>query len=321
MRVPESIKTVFDTFPLKTFPAVPVGSPDQTQAVEDQKFYFRGEPSKDGNSFILGVHSILPIEVDGITKYIPSDPISLAKCLSTCHKNNLKLPISGDEKSGESSNCMMAFAHQASPDQELPLLIHDSNGRDRTFITSRSMSSISIKKVTSVTAQVVLEMIETKLYDLWISCLLVEADETSLNKIFRLNSQSSWTSQLYTVALFQEIPSWRNFNIRHSNLFTTSRVKKLAQGSSMASTFGSTLSALRTNVSLDHFYKDQLIEFEAILQSLTDFIENNEDEDPVVEIEVAAFLISVDQTLKDTKLGKLIQTSLLDRCYLLLSKY
>lgn len=137
-QVPGPIKALFDTFPLKTYPPI-------YSEPSDEGFVYFGvkDSSKETDSrFTLGVHGLAHIE----GKTLPTDPFSLADCLILCHRHGLTLP-KNKEKSPYS---MAAFSYEASPTNELPILVEQT--KDTATVIKAHEIQDSIRKRISETA-------------------------------------------------------------------------------------------------------------------------------------------------------------------------
>lgn len=316
MEVPQALRQVFDSFPLKTYPSISASTSSQLEALEARKFYFnspsRSTSSTKSSSIILGVHNVVEYK----DKILPSDPISLSQCLIICYKNGLKLPSATRKgKTDESTlNCLMTLSHQAAPDSQLPILIEDNKKNDggepiRSLIPSYSIVNSNKKDLNNSSDMLINDMLDTKLIDLWLTCLMVDPNVNPqvLSKIFTLESSPSATSNLtglYVSALLQDIPRWRSYEIRHSNLFRNSKLKDTI-----------TLVIRQSdNSALHAFYIQQLSEVSDLLELILDYI--LERDCTILKMKLTGFLLLVDLTLSDTELGKVIkQSSYLEKAY------
>lgn len=279
-KVPSSLKTVFDTFPLVRYPPVANTTPASKEAVEHNRHYFGGASSPD--SFILGVHHCITVD----EKVIPSDPISLAHALVLCHKNGLTLPRPGSS----GSHSILKVSHKASPDRQLPVLIETDADTSRRIKLHHFVSE-QIHNSLEPQHKLIDLLVSHQVYDSWVLALLVEGstDPTIIQKVFGIDSGSPAWDRLRVLELLQEVTHWNSFRARHPYLFNTKRGDFLKH-------FRADSPALRA------YYNDQLDRLEELLPTLVDL-------DPVVELKLAAFSVSVHETLGSTRLAAVVPKS------------
>ncbi|CAH2354587.1 sorting assembly machinery 35 kDa subunit [[Candida] railenensis] len=316
MEVPQALRQVFDSFPLKTYPSITASTSSQLEVLEARKFYFTSSSKTTSlaksSSIILGINNV--VEYRDII--LPSDPVSLSQCLIICHKNGLKLPLATRKgiTDENASNCLMTLSHQAAPDSQLPILIEDNKKNDggepiRSLIPSYSIVNSNKKDLSDSSDILINDMMDTKLIDLWLTCLMVDPNVNPpvLSKIFTLESFPSVTSSLsglYISALLQDIPRWRSYEIRHSNLFRNSKLKDTITSVVRKS----------DNSALQAFYIHQLSEVRDLLELISDYV--LESDCMILKMKLTGFLLSVDLILYDTELGKIIkQCSYLEKAY------
>lgn len=293
MQIPRPVKEVFDAFPLTTYPPVPAATPDLSANLEARKYYFLASSSASKtSSFILGVQNV----VDWNDRMLPSDPVSLGQCLILCEKNGLSLPTRNAVDA--SSNCIMNLSYHAAPDRELPILIEDECAL-RTIISSSSILA-SNKKLLVPTDLIMNNLIDTKLYDLWTLCLLVEYQKISFNKIFTLNipdeSTASPLNSLFVSTLLQDVPTWRSFTVRHSSLFRDSRAKEIV---------ATMINREPRADAIEAYYGEQLKELGSIIQLLADYVKENNS--TILNLKLIAWLVLIDQTLSGTRLSEIVK--------------
>ncbi|KAK6454764.1 uncharacterized protein RJT20DRAFT_156153 [Scheffersomyces xylosifermentans] len=225
--VPEPIKRVFDTFPLTTYSPIQSTTPGNELSIEQNKYYFEGERSDA--SFCLGVHNVIKLDSnDKKSRFIPSDPVSLGSSLILCYKNNLKLPTTDSKELQHSSgNSMLKLSFHAAPDRQLPIFLVDDEKSNRTVKTASAIKDAFVNQDVNknedfnVEQLILSNWIDTKLFDLWILCLLNEEIQ-HIDKLFNLDSElmkDPVPSYLLIRNLYHEIPNWQAFNTRNPNLF------------------------------------------------------------------------------------------------------
>lgn len=338
--VPKPIKKVFDTFPLYTYNPIPNTTPSNFQSIESNKFYFTSsnDQAKDNACFTLGVHNIYLVNTANGEKEIPSDPISLGHSLVLCHKNDLKLPTSGDNIGSKSKHSIMRLSYHASPDNQLPILIEDDlNSQTRNIRSALSMNqSVKVNNNFSenALARIINELVDTELADLWILCLLSDLPSSNpfvFNKLFKLDEEitkSTFTNKITIMSILNEIPRWGSFQIRYSYLFDHSRTKSFInmpqrlQSEDILEVFANT-----NNESIRKAYNDKLKEFEINLELLIDYIRNSEsnEQKKIIELKLVGFIIIMDSLLNNTKLHEVLSkdkfSSFVKLCYEIIGKY
>lgn len=303
--IPQPVKKIFDTFPLQTYPAE-VNHVDLTN-----RYYFQGKAQVD-SKFTLGVHNVIQYK----DKFIPSDPVSLGQALILAEKNSLKLPVERAEKNTvtssnspvlggttesspcASSNSILVLAYQASPDNQLPILIEDVKQSRNTILLNSINKSVSSKLV--IDDLIFNGLIDDKFSDIWILSLLTEVSEETLIQIFNLDET---INKLELFELYGEIPNWKSFKIRFPYLFE-SQYKKL----------------LWKSERLGRFYDTQLKSFKKDLELLIELFSEN---DKVLQLKLVGYVVAIDMLLKGTKLWEVVQEypefvklsyEVLDRC-------
>lgn len=322
MEIPQALRQVFDTFPLKTYPSIAASTPGQLGALEARKFYFTPTSSESATSSGTNVSekpSTITLGVHNVVQYknviLPSDPISLAQCLIICHKNNLNLP-SADTKALEgdaSPNCLMTLSHHAAADNQLPILIEDTikvQGTEpvRSIFASFSIINSNKKDLKNSTDVLINNMLDTVLVDVWLTCLLADprVSPEILSKIFTLDSSTLTPLSLkglYTTSLLQDIPKWSSYQFRHPNVFHDSKLNDTIA-----------LVANGRNGALQSFYSQQLTELPEQLELILNYVEAADS--VVFKMKLTGFLLLVDLTLPDTELGQVVKRcSYLEKAY------
>lgn len=167
-QIPAPIKSLFDNFPLKTYP--PISSQDDAMHAEflKRKYPFGGSSQTDINStFALGVYNIF---CEPKTKTIlASDPWCLYAQFALCKKNALRLPCGNLEQEGgddEYNHCLDLLSPFAANDETLPVLIEGYNKR---YIRSTDgINEILTSRVNDDPEQLLfINMLDHIVYDCW----------------------------------------------------------------------------------------------------------------------------------------------------------
>lgn len=291
LKVPPAIKTIFDAFPVVTYPPIANTTESKKKDQESQNYYFKPATELDDDSkFKLGIYNI--IEVENVM--IPSDPVSFGMALILADINKLKLPTSENEKS---RCCLTQLSCYSSPNEQLPMLIEDQNDT-RSIKTSQSLNALILKRMNC--QEKVINQFFTDLYDCWLLCLLTE--DLSMNtwkSLFKFDATILDHLQLYD--LIQQISNWRSFKVRIPQLFETNY----------------TFNAIdylhgKNKSSLTKYYHLKLSQISKQLPVLLSYKKSN-----FITLKLLAYFISIDQTLSSTKLGSLIKghQTYLNECY------
>ncbi|KAG2732062.1 hypothetical protein G9P44_004479 [Scheffersomyces stipitis] len=302
--IPESVKKLFDTFPLTTYPAIPKTTSGNDEFIEEKKFYFENEKQSQistNASFSLGVHNVVEFKgQDGKRKYIPSDPVSLGQALILCHKNKLKLPTTSS--TNRSCNSIMKVSFHASPDKQLPILIED----DKQSRTIRTISSIietvaksNFQKHPYLDAELLVlnDFIDLKLFDLWILCLLNESIDR-FDEIFDIDSKldlSFVAKSLVINNIYSEVEHWRAFRTRNPNLFDY---------------MGQNTQMIASNTSLKNYYYLQIDEFADILplwiKDINTDVSQNSIQQNIIFFKLSSYIVIIHELLQGTKLNEVL---------------
>ncbi len=283
MKVPAPVKAVFDTFPLVTHPAAAV---DDNEGVHKYRLTRAAGTPADApaGDFTLAVHNV--VAVGGVI--VPTDPVSLGQCLVLSLRHGLRLPRAGDDgsaapagsaataSSAATAGSIVALAYQAAPDNELPMLIEDLPTRT---LHSRAAMRASSAKLLCATDTVLDDMVETRLYDAWQTCLLVDAGDDALRAIFSLGlpDGAPVLARVCRAALLHDVPAWRSLGARHAAAaWPQLYARQVAAAAEL-------LALLAARLTLHPC--------------------------AVLEAKVAAFCVAVDATLRHTALGAAVRAS------------
>ncbi|CUM63949.1 uncharacterized protein PRCAT00001537001 [Priceomyces carsonii] len=307
VQIPKVIAKVFDTFPLRVYDMEPSSVTDAAN-----RFHFKSETQvNNGNSFTIGVHNVIELNIGNQSILIPSDPVSFGHSLILCYKNNLRLPSTKQDQNSSASS-IMAMSFNASPDLQLPILIEDLK-ESRSIKTYPAIrKSIELNNIKNNTEHYLLnEMIDQQLYDLWILCLLTEEiTEDTLLSIFKVDKELKAVeaiSRLEAINIFSLIPKWNSFKIRHPTLFVN-RSLKLDRW---------TISEETNRHAMEILYDRNLKLFKRDFGSLIAYSKNASEDFKVVELKIIGFVVIIDTLLRDTKLGNILSTyqNYVDYCY------
>lgn len=331
VQVPSLLRSVFETFPLKTYPPIPNTTAGSKQAIESNRLYFESASKSNSNdSFILGVPNVLALDND---KYIPTDPISLAQCLILCYKHKLKLP--SNSSSNKCPHSLLKMSHHASEDGQLPILIENGEDSSRTIRSCKSFTETINDKYfkEDIQAFFINNLIDHDLNDLWILSLLVEISRGNLevvDQIFKIDEalyENEHVKFATSVSLLKEIPNWNSFRIRHASLFDTKKSSSINYPLRYVRENALEFQIIDNPKAINSYYEDQLSKFNTTLELLVDYItpENTQLPKKIIELKVIAFVICIDKILgKDTQIYKVLTQKkfegIIDHSYNVISK-
>ncbi|KAI5962288.1 SAM35 [Candida pseudojiufengensis] len=182
MKIPQILDDLFDSVPLKI-----IHESDNDIQIKSPT------PLSNSVPLILGVYNTFHYK----DIELPTDPISLATYLRLIQKNDLKLT--------SSSTGLTKIPFRGSPYNSLPILIGDS-------IESIQKIQKNIAKHYKGEEFFINDFLDTKLYNLWITCLLTEKfDDEIYHKLFDVKD-----FEIYD--LKKEIPNWNDFKVRYPSL-------------------------------------------------------------------------------------------------------
>lgn len=297
MKVPEPIRVVFDTFPLRTYAPVL----DKSTQNDEHIFFFskKGDSSttKESECFHLGVHKVNKSLVMGKMVFLPSDPIGLADCLILCHRHNLLLPR--DAKDEKSVHSITELSYLASPDNELPILLEGKDAVAQKIVSSGEISkSVSNNYFSKNSQAFFINDYLDSLVDLWIFILLVDIPQShnpcsTYSSLFYQDDQVKQSDSLLyltTLKLIGEMANWNFFKKRYSYLFqqeksiysTISRINK----SNFLKAF-----AVCNETAFEKVYFEKLMDFERFLSMVMKYLEQEQESEAktIIEIKLASF--------------------------------
>lgn len=297
-QVPGPIKTLFDTFPLKSYP--PIFSEQS-----DEGFVYFGlkEPSKsDSSKFTLGVHGLAQIE----GKTLPTDPFSLADCLILCHRHGLFIPK--DEK--KSPYGMVTLSYEASPTNELPILVEQTKDTANVVKSHEIQDSITKKNFSRSVIELLINLFLDDLNDLWILILLSDvanSNRTRLTKIFGFLKEADGNEYLESLLisrLLNDIPGWNSFKAKYPLLFHRNRFHAAARSKDIKDAYYKSSSD-----ALQKLLFEKMCQFERNLPLIWNYVKESEKSESVtiLELKTAAFVFIIDQFVSEgTHIGRMI---------------
>lgn len=313
VKVPEPLRILFETFPLKTYSPIP----NLDSKFRDQVHHFGKKSSNNADkaeTFYLGVHNVKRIEIGGKGKLIPTDPFSLADSLVLCHRHGLLLP---SEDGAKSHHCIMTFSYQASPNNELPILIETSGDVTRSIRNPQEIrESMSINNFGENAQAFLVNQFLDNLNDLWTLILLADlpANNTSaFSAIFGEDPEVASSSSIVGLKLLKlvsDIPQWSSFKVRYAHLFDNKKSYAANLPFRLARESFLEVFAISDPNSLEKVYFEKLLEFERSLPLLWKYLESTEESEArtVIELKIVSFVICIEQFLSEgTHVGRMMR--------------
>ncbi|KAI3404544.2 SAM35 [Candida oxycetoniae] len=278
--IPDYAKRLFDSVPLKSYK-------DDTEYIKPQQF-FSFDCKQSALDIVLGVYNTFQYK-DYI---LPTDPISLSTAIILAKKNGMGLPRTLSNSGPCGITCI---PFRGSPFNSLPILIAGAGTGMGTIESIEKINSkIASNNFSNVEVEFMNEYVDMVLYDLWISCLLVEKLELKVyQQLFGVEDG------MELMDLKTEIRKWNNFEARHQNLFEK----------------------LQKQPYLKNFYKSELERFTDRLSGMEDLLDSTSAEEMILGYKLAAFVIIIDQFLASTKIGEILCSNqcLIEKCYKVLN--
>jgi sorting and assembly machinery component 35 len=178
MKVPEPLRQVFDSVPLHEFPPVRQLAAQEKEAVEQR--HHRYSVKTSSTKFTLCVYNVY--QADDNT-YLATDPLCLAVELALGHTNGITIPKVNNDHLDKSRDSVFIVSHHAHPDGHLPLYVEEDNKRritkDYVHIQDSLMNSVK-----SSSEIMLISLVDSVIYDSWITTLLFECDTTLKSQIY-----------------------------------------------------------------------------------------------------------------------------------------
>lgn len=185
--VPGPVKTLFDQFPLNTYPPVPKRDDAMSQEFAQRTYDFQGPNSIQddiNNTFTLGVYNVF--HDSNLDVALATDPWCLYAELSLCKKNSLKLPQLMRAESGKPSKPqqrMALLSPLATQSESLPILVEGYNKR---FIRSSDSIQQTLKSRAAEDPQqlIYISLLDHVIYDCWITQVLFHLEDQDFFKLY-----------------------------------------------------------------------------------------------------------------------------------------
>ncbi|CCE62860.1 hypothetical protein TPHA_0D02220 [Tetrapisispora phaffii CBS 4417] len=216
-QIPTPLKYIFNGFPLKTYGPISNTDKSMVKEIESRRYYFRGTNSIKttlDDTFLLGVYNVF--EDEQTNSILATDPICLFVEIVLCQQNSLKLPQANVNRDTERDayTCSLAcLSPLSNKGEELPIL---AEGFKKRFIRSSFLINESIKikmqHNQSNTEMLYVELLDSSIYDGWISHVLFTLDKTGFSKLYLFDTNQS------VFSVKESLIKSNGFSLRHRRL-------------------------------------------------------------------------------------------------------
>ncbi|KAM9924952.1 hypothetical protein OXX59_004191 [Metschnikowia pulcherrima] len=297
MKIPSTIRSLFDRFPLKTYE-----NEAEPLSFVSEAYYF-GRKSKAeclNEQITLGVHNVRWITLgSGKLFCMPTDPSGLIAALALCRKHNLSLP--GQTTSDGSAYRLMPMSYMASSNNELPMLLI-SNGESSAYSNDDLRVELldPNSNIAFTSLETVLSEFLDSLGDLWMMLAMgpnLRTTPEGFGDLFHNDprfEKFTLTHKILDSKRSSDMRSWSSFAARHPNLLTnSSQIIDIAH----PMMFGE-------HQIEEAFYetcKHKFDELEKSIPMLLSFLSigNNSDARDILEIKFVSFVISLNHVLNN----------------------
>lgn len=305
MKIPQPLETLFNHFPLKTFPKQEI---DSDTCLEKFSFLKKSSSPHLSTRFLLTVHNIRNVQLKNQeSRFLATDPASLADALILCYNHDLAMPRAAESTKlkNVSNHSIVPMSYLASPNDQLPILVETSEETTKCITTASKISfSIASKSFSLHGIDSLVNFFMDNLQTLWVFTILHEISFSStevLNLVFYDRShvllETNVTTEpglsvLDTLQLIEDMQSWCNFKDKYSHLY-----------SGHAESIRAPLNALKHvvmgpqhTVSSESFkkaYASDIAEFFKILPLAATYIREKEEskQQAILEIKLASFIV------------------------------
>lgn len=288
--VPAPIKSLFDSFPLITYPPISILDDAMNNEFNRRKLPFQGPNSYQDNAnstFTLGVYNYF--HESKTNALLSTDPWCLYAQFALCKKNLLGLPCSESSKETTIENrrhqhCLGLVSPSATRNETLPILIEGYSNR---FIRStEGINEILRSRVSEDPEQFMyIIMLDNVIYDCWITQIIYHTSEQEFLKLYSFNSEqeNALLNHLSITNMKFALLKRNHFHLRHKEI--TKNIE-------------STFNAYKSN-SLDHLLqpifekcKKTLIQFQDMLGDKP-FISADDAAPTYLELKIASYILCV----------------------------
>lgn len=214
--VPAPIKTLFESFPLVTYPALPNDDDALHSEISTRKFPFLGSKQDNINkTFTLGVYNVFS---EPETKTImATDPWCMYAQFALCKKNTLGLPCCSLENERLSEvgsaqgyqHCLSVLSPFAAQDESLPVLVE---GNLKRFVRSTDGMNEILRSRVNDEQLLYINMLDHVVYDYWISQIIFHLSDEQFLKLYSFNARAGAKELKLTLVKRNQ------FHLRHREL-------------------------------------------------------------------------------------------------------
>lgn len=221
--VPSAVRSIFNTFPLQTYPPTDNTDDRRQKTIDARTFSFQSLVEKEQQQtdiFALGVYNVYQHKSVVLT----TDPECQYFQFLVCHRNSLRFPTSSSassplRSSSETVNRMITLSHQATFQRALPILIEDNKRTSKRRILV-SLDPLGTETTTlNEEDKILMHLLDSILYDYWTSQLLFCTTASQFTQVMCYESPASGIMDQYSLTQAKIALSNRNsFSIRNTKL-------------------------------------------------------------------------------------------------------
>lgn len=288
--MPAPIKSLFESFPLKTFPPIPILDDAMNNEFNRRKLPFQGLNSYQDNAnstFTLGVYNYF--HEPKTNAFLSTDPWCLYAQFALCKKNSLGLPCFENPKDTtiekrKHQHSLGLVSSSAAPKETLPILIEGYN--NRYIRSTEGINEILRSRVSEDPEQLMyIIMLDNVIYDCWITQIIYHTSQQEFLKLYSFNSEqeNALLNHLSITNMKFALLKRNNFHLRHKEI--TKNIE-------------STFNVYKSN-SLDDLLqpifekcKKTLLQFQKMLGDQP-FISTDDTAPTYLELKVASYILCV----------------------------
>ncbi|QLQ80908.1 hypothetical protein HG537_0E02630 [Torulaspora globosa] len=220
LSVPGPIKTLFDSFPLATYPPISKQDDSMDDEISRRKFAFQGSNARQdtpNNTFMLGVYNVFT-ETESNCLFA-TDPLCLYAQFALCRKNGLGLPNRSNCEGRGYTHTIALLSHTASAKESLPILIEGFSKRN--IRSAEGIDEILRARVSHDAEQLMyITMLDRVVYDCWIAQVLYHTTEQQFLNLYSHDPEntSALLGHLAIGNMKLALVKRNEFHLRHKEL-------------------------------------------------------------------------------------------------------
>lgn len=218
--VPASVKTLFDSFPLTTYPAISKQDDSMSGEINRRKIAFQGTNARQetpSNTFMLGVYNVFTDPESQCL--LATDPLCLYAQFALCKKNSLRLPNGSANEGKGYSHSVALLSHTASARGTLPILVEGFSKRG--IRSAEGIDEVLRTRVAHDAEQLMyITMLDRVVYDCWITQVIYHTTEDQFLELYSQGSvnHGALLSRLTIGNMKSALVKRNEFHLRHKEL-------------------------------------------------------------------------------------------------------